>query len=188
MREIWIKVLFILSVFTLASFLFFRLGLGLPTNMLLVIMLIDYVIEVSLVLSGKKHDESMYFEIGFNAIITKIIMILLVELCALIDNYLVFEGISYDYLKEFAIIGFSINELTSIIGNVQLIGIKLPKIFNVIMDKLSGINKLNFLNEIGKKNNNNATPNRDNSIIIKENKQVSALPSEKDKQTEGKTK
>ncbi len=136
MKNIILKIIFLIIAFTVAIFIFRQLNLGLQAHTLILVMLISYIIEMACILVNKSYNCDMQFRIGFKCMIMKIIILLLVELCALIDNYALSEvSNSNIHFKEFAIIGFVINEIVIIIDNVQSIGLKIPKVFKIIEDE-----------------------------------------------------
>lgn len=134
-----VLLLFLLISFVIGLCLF--IGVDFSIRTLLLVMAIDYVIGISLaVIGSSKHgDGKISSKVGYKGIIKKIIILLLVGLGAIIDDYLVSHRIDFAYIKDIAVVAFILNEALSIVENARLSGLKIPNIFTKLIDILNNI-------------------------------------------------
>ena len=134
-----LKVLVLILIITFVGWLCFFIGIDFSIKTLLLVMTIDYVIGISLAIIGSsKHgDGKLSSKIGYKGLIKKITILLLVGLGAIIDDYLVASGISFEYIKDISIVAFIINEVVSIVENSRLAGLEIPDIFTKIIEFLN---------------------------------------------------
>ena len=121
------------------GWLCFFIGIDFSIKTLLLVMTIDYAIGISLAIIGSsKHgDGKLSSKIGYKGLIKKITILLLVGLGAIIDDYLVASGISFEYIKDISIVAFIVNEIVSIIENSRLAGLEIPDIFTKLIEFLN---------------------------------------------------
>ena len=104
---------------------------------LVTLMIVDYLTGMILAIVFKKSTKSntggCSSKVGFIGLIKKFIILLMVVVGNQVDLLL-----SVHYVKDCCCIGFCCNEIISIIENVGLMGIKLPKI---ISDSISILQK-----------------------------------------------
>ena len=134
-----LKVLVLILIITFVGWLCFFIGIDFSIKTLLLVMTIDYVIGISLAIIGSsKHgDGKLSSKIGYKGLIKKITILLLVGLGAIIDDYLVASGISFEYIKDISIVAFIVNEIVSIIENSRLAGLEIPDIFTKLIEFLN---------------------------------------------------
>ena len=134
-----LKVLVLILIITFVGWLCFFIGIDFSIKTLLLVMTIDYVIGISLAITGSsKHgDGKLSSKIGYKGLIKKITILLLVGLGAIIDDYLVSSGISFEYIKDISIVAFIVNEIVSIIENSRLAGLEIPDIFTKLIEFLN---------------------------------------------------
>lgn len=141
MNNNFLKILILILILGFVSWLCIFIGIDFSIRTLLLVMVIDYVIGTSLAITGKaKHENgTLSSKIGYKGIIKKVIILLLVGLGAIIDNFLISTGISFGYIREISTIAFILNESLSIVENAKLSGLKIPDVFNKIIDFLNNI-------------------------------------------------
>ena len=139
MNNKFLKVLILVLIIVFVFWLCLFIGIDFSIRTLLLVMTIDYVIGVSLAITGSsKHgDGKLSSKIGYKGIVKKITILLLVALGAIIDEYLVSRGISFEYIKDISIIAFMINESLSIVENSRLAGLEIPYIFTKLIEFLN---------------------------------------------------
>lgn len=102
---------------------------------LFILMICDYV--SGLLVAGVFHNSTksstgrLNSFAGFRGIVKKLFMIILIGVAHSLDM-----ALSIDYLRDAFIICFTLNELLSLIENVGLMGIPLPKAITKIIDVL----------------------------------------------------
>ena len=141
MNNKFLKVLILVLIIGFVFWLCLFIGIDFSIRTLLLVMTIDYVIGVSLAITGSsKHgDGKLSSKIGYKGIVKKITILLLVALGAIIDEYLVSRGISFEYIKDISIIAFMINESLSIVENYKLARLKIPDVFTRSIEFLDNI-------------------------------------------------
>ena len=134
-----LKVLVLILIITFVGWLCFFIGIDFSIKTLLLVMTIDYIIGISLAITGSsKHgDGKLSSKIGYKGLIKKITILLLVGLGSIIDDYLVASGISFEYIKDISIVAFIVNEIVSIIENSRLAGLEIPDIFTKLIEFLN---------------------------------------------------
>ena len=139
MNNKFLKVLILVLIIVFVFWLCLFIGIDFSIRTLLLVMTIDYVIGVSLAITGSsKHgDGKLSSKIGYKGIVKKITILLLVALGAIIDEYLVSRGISFEYIKDISIVAFIVNEIVSIIENSRLAGLEIPDIFTKLIEFLN---------------------------------------------------
>ena len=139
MNNKFLKVLILVLIIGFVFLLCLFIGIDFSIRTLLLVMTIDYVIGISLAITGSsKHgDGKLSSKIGYKGIVKKITILLLVALGAIIDEYLVSRGISFEYIKDISIIAFIINEIVSIVENSKLAGLEIPDIFTKLIEFLN---------------------------------------------------
>ena len=139
MNNKFLKVLILVLIIGFVFWLCLFIGIDFSIKTLLLVMTIDYVIGISLAITGSsKHgDGKLSSKIGYKGIVKKITILLLVALGAIIDEYLVSRGISFEYIKDISIIAFMINESLSIVENSRLAGLEIPDIFTKLIEFLN---------------------------------------------------
>ena len=139
MNNKFLKVLVLILIITFVGWLCFFIGIDFSIKTLLLVMTIDYVIGISLAITGSsKHgDGKLSSKIGYKGLIKKITILLLVGLGSIIDDYLVASGISFEYIKDISIVAFIVNEIVSIIENSRLAGLEIPDIFTKLIEFLN---------------------------------------------------
>ena len=106
-----------------------------PFIILLVFICTDYI--TGLILSGifkkskKTESGGLSSEIGFKGIIKKVCIIICVIVANLLDT-----ALGTNYIRNVVIISFMTNEVISIIENLGLIGVKIPKAITNAIDIL----------------------------------------------------
>ena len=135
----FLKVLVLILIITFVGWLCFFIGIDFSIKTLLLVMIIDYAIGISLAIIGSsKHgDGKLSSKIGYKGLIKKITILLLVGLGAIIDDYLVASGISFEYIKDISVVAFIINEVVSIVENSRLAGLEIPDIFTKLIEFLN---------------------------------------------------
>lgn len=108
-----------------------------PFIILLIFMCTDYI--TGLILSGifkkskKTKSGGLSSEIGFKGLIKKVCIIICVIVANMLDYVL-----KTNYIRNVVIISFITNEVISIIENLGLIGVKIPKVITNAIDILKG--------------------------------------------------
>lgn len=141
MNNKFLKVLVLVLIIIFVGWLCFFIGIDFSIKTLLLVMTIDYAIGISLAIIGSsKHgDGKLSSKTGYKGLIKKITILLLVGLGAIIDDYLVASGISFDYIKDISVLAFIINESVSIIENFQLAGLNIPDVFTKLIEFLDNM-------------------------------------------------
>ena len=139
MNNKFLKVLVLILIITFVGWLCYFIGVDFSIKTLLLVMTIDYAIGISLAIIGSsKHgDGKLSSKIGYKGLIKKMTILLLVGLGAIIDDYLVASGISFEYIKDISVVAFIINEIVSIIENSRLAGLEIPDIFTKLIEFLN---------------------------------------------------
>ena len=112
-------------------------GITMPFIILLIFMCTDYI--TGLILSGvfkkskKTESGGLSSEIGFKGLIKKVCIIICVIVANMLDYVL-----KTNYIRNVVIISFITNEVISIIENLGLIGVKIPKVITNAIDILKG--------------------------------------------------
>lgn len=148
MNNKFLKVLVLILIITFVGWLCYFIGIDFSIKTLLLVMIIDYAIGISLAIIGSsKHgDGKLSSKIGYKGLIKKITILLLVGLGAIIDDYLVASGISFEYIKDISVVAFIVNEVVSIIENSRLAGLNIPDVFTRFIEFLDNI-KFNSKNK-----------------------------------------
>lgn len=148
MNNKFLKVLVLILIITFVGWLCYFIGIDFSIKTLLLVMIIDYAIGISLAIIGSsKHgDGKLSSKIGYKGLIKKITILLLVGLGAIIDDYLVASGISFEYIKDISVVAFIVNEVVSIIENSRLAGLNIPDVFTRFIEFLGNI-KFNSKNK-----------------------------------------
>lgn len=135
------KALTLIVIVIFAVWLGFFVGIDLALKTLLIVMTIDYLTGVSLALMGNsKHgDGNLSSKIGYKGLVKKVTILLLVGLCAIIQNYLIGYGITFRYLRDISIVAFIINEIISIMENSKLAGLDIQEIFSRTINLLKSV-------------------------------------------------
>lgn len=132
------KDIFCLVCACVSSAILYLVGdITMPFIILLVFMCTDYItgLLLSAVFKKSKKTESggLSSEIGFKGLIKKVCIIISVIVANLLDYVL-----DTNYIRNVVIISFMTNEVISIIENLGLIGIKIPKAITNAIDILKG--------------------------------------------------
>ena len=148
MNNKFLKVLVLILIITFVGWLCYFIGIDFSIKTLLLVMIIDYAIGISLAIIGSsKHgDGKLSSKIGYKGLIKKMTILLLVGLGAIIDDYLVASGISFEYIKDISVVAFIVNEVVSIIENSRLAGLNIPDVFTRFIEFLGNI-KFNSKNK-----------------------------------------
>lgn len=132
------KDIFCFSCAFVSSAILYLVGdITMPFIILLVFMCADYI--TGLILSGvfkkskKTESGGLSSEIGFKGLIKKVCIIICVIVANLLDYVL-----NTNYIRNVVIISFMTNEVISIIENLGLIGVKIPKAITNAIDILKG--------------------------------------------------
>lgn len=141
MNNKFLKVLVLVLIMIFVGWLCFFIGIDFSIKTLLLVMTIDYAIGISLAMIGiSKHgDGKLSSKTGYKGLIKKITILLLVGLGAIIDDYLVASGISFEYIKDISVLAFIINESVSIIENSRLAGLNIPDVFTKLIEFLDNL-------------------------------------------------
>ena len=133
MKDIFCWVCAIVS----STILYLVGDITMPFIILLIFMCTDYI--TGLILSGvfkkskKTKSGGLSSEIGFKGLIKKICIIICVIVANMLDYVL-----KTNYIRNVVIISFITNEVISIIENLGLIGVKIPKVITNAIDILKG--------------------------------------------------
>ena len=133
MKDIFCWVCAIVS----STILYLVGDITMPFIILLVFICTDYI--TGLILSGvfkkskKTKSGGLSSEIGFKGLIKKVCIIICVIVANLLDYVL-----ETNYIRNVVIISFMTNEVISIIENLGLIGVKIPKAIINAIDILKG--------------------------------------------------
>lgn len=130
------KDIFCLVCACVSSAILYLVGdITMPFIILLVFMCTDYItgLLLSAVFKKSKKTKSggLSSEIGFKGLIKKVCIIISVIVANLLDYVL-----NTNYIRNVVIISFMTNEVISIIENLGLIGIKVPKAITNAIDIL----------------------------------------------------
>lgn len=108
-----------------------------PFIILITFMCIDYITGLLLAgvfkKSGKSKTGGLSSAIGLKGLCKKGLVLLMVIVANLLDL-----ALETNYIRNVVIIGFMTNELISIIENVGLMGVPIPKVINNAIDILKG--------------------------------------------------
>lgn len=133
MKDIFCWVCAIVS----STILYLVGDITMPFIILLMFMCTDYI--TGLILSGvfkkskKTESGGLSSEIGFKGLIKKVCIIICVIVANMLDYVL-----KTNYIRNVVIISFITNEVISIIENLGLIGVKIPKVITNAIDILKG--------------------------------------------------
>jgi toxin secretion/phage lysis holin len=133
MKDIFCWVCAIVS----STILYLVGDITMPFIILLIFMCTDYI--TGLILSGifkkskKTKSGGLSSEIGFKGLIKKVCIIICVIVANMLDYVL-----KTNYIRNVVIISFITNEVISIIENLGLIGVKIPKVITNAIDILKG--------------------------------------------------
>ena len=133
MKDIFCWVCAIVS----STILYLVGDITMPFIILLIFMCTDYI--TGLILSGvfkkskKTKSGGLSSEIGFKGLIKKVCIIICVIVANMLDYVL-----KTNYIRNVVIISFMTNEVISIIENLGLIGVKIPKAIINAIDILKG--------------------------------------------------
>lgn len=133
MKDIFCWVCAIVS----STILYLVGDITMPFIILLIFMCTDYI--TGLILSGvfkkskKTESGGLSSEIGFKGLIKKVCIIICVIVANMLDYVL-----KTNYIRNVVIISFITNEVISIIENLGLIGVKIPKVITNAIDILKG--------------------------------------------------
>lgn len=132
------KDIFCLCCACVSSAILYLVGdITMPFIILLIFMCTDYI--TGLILSGvfkkskKTESGGLSSEIGFKGLIKKVCIIICVIVANMLDYVL-----KTNYIRNVVIISFITNEVISIIENLGLIGVKIPKVITNAIDILKG--------------------------------------------------
>lgn len=132
------KDIFCFSCACVSSAILYLVGdITMPFIILLIFMCTDYI--TGLILSGvfkkskKTESGGLSSEIGFKGLIKKVCIIICVIVANMLDYVL-----KTNYIRNVVIISFITNEVISIIENLGLIGVKIPKVITNAIDILKG--------------------------------------------------
>lgn len=114
--------------------------LAIPVYVLVGCNVIDYITGL---LAAPKRGEKLNSYKGFNGIVKKICMWLLVGVGAMIDILITYAGekVSPDFIEPFIVaivvsLWLAFNEMISILENIQTIGVVLPPFMLTLIKKL----------------------------------------------------
>ena len=141
MKNNCVKIIILAIIILFVVWLGFFIGIDFSIKTLLIVMTIDYLIGMALAITGNsKHgDGGLSSSVGYEGLIKKIIILLLVGLIAVIESYLLSHGVQFEYIKDMAIVAFIINEVISVVENVKFAGLEVPEIFTKFIDNLKNI-------------------------------------------------
>lgn len=132
------KDIFCICCACVSSAILYLVGdITMPFIILLIFMCTDYI--TGLILSGvfkkskKTESGGLSSEIGFKGLIKKVCIIICVIVANMLDYVL-----KTNYIRNVVIISFITNEVISIIENLGLIGVKIPKVITNAIDILKG--------------------------------------------------
>ncbi len=127
-----VKIIFITFMSCLMTFF---VSLSIEIQALIVFMIVDYITGIILAAVFKnsaKTDSGAYnSQIGFKGLAKKVLMILLMLVLFYVDKI-----IGSKVFLTLGAIGFSINEIASILENAGQMGLKIPKVFERALDVL----------------------------------------------------
>ena len=130
------KDIFCIVCACVSSAILYLVGdITMPFIILLIFMCTDYI--TGLILSGvfkkskKTKSGGLSSEIGFKGLIKKVCIIICVIVANMLDYVL-----KTNYIRNVVIISFITNEVISIIENLGLIGVKIPKVITNAIDIL----------------------------------------------------
>lgn len=128
------------SVYIIGVFMSFFVSLQIEIQALVVFMIIDYVTGIFVAVFFKNSQKTLtgaYSSgVGFKGLVKKVEIILLLIALFYVDRLL-----GTEVLMSLGAMGFCINEFASIIENVGLMGMKLPKVFENALDVLKSDDK-----------------------------------------------
>lgn len=137
MKKDIIKVLFLAALLAFLAYLGVMIGVTMSIKTLIIVMAVDYLIGTSLAMTGKsKHGMRLSSTIGYQGLIKKLTILLLVGVTAMIEAYLMSIGIHFEHIKEIAIVAFIINEIISIVENSRLAGLEVPGVISKLIETL----------------------------------------------------
>lgn len=98
-------------------------------QLLVISMIVDYISGVMLAAiwhkSSKSKDGALESGAGFKGLVRKAMILAMVLIAHHMDL-----AINTNYIRDALVIGFSANEILSILENVGLMGIEYPKVIN----------------------------------------------------------
>lgn len=132
------KNIFSFACAMISSFILYLIGdISMPFIILITFMCIDYI--TGLLLAGifkkscKSETGGLSSDIGLKGLCKKGLVLLMVIVANLLDL-----ALETNYIRNVVIIGFMTNEVISIIENVGLMGVPIPKVINNAIDILKG--------------------------------------------------
>lgn len=102
-------------------------GINLFIKILLISMLADYLIGISMALSGNSKHGGLKSSVGYTGIVKKSIMIFIVIIMGLLEQLLMI-----DFLQKTISIAFIINEILSILENAERLGLPVKPITKIL--------------------------------------------------------
>lgn len=132
------KNIFSFACAMISSFILYLIGdISMPFIILITFMCIDYITGLLLAGIFKKSCKSkiggLSSDIGLKGLCKKGLVLLMVIVANLLDL-----ALETNYIRNVVIIGFMTNEVISIIENVGLMGVPIPKVINNAIDILKG--------------------------------------------------
>lgn len=132
------KNIFSFACAMISSFILYLIGdISMPFIILITFMCIDYITGLLLAGVFKKSCKSktggLSSDIGLKGLCKKGLVLLMVIVANLLDL-----ALETNYIRNVVIIGFMTNEVISIIENVGLMGVPIPKVINNAIDILKG--------------------------------------------------
>lgn len=109
-------------------------GWSIALKVLIVFMIIDYITGIITAIckkSPKTRSGGLRSSVGLRGICKKVYILLFVIIAYYVDALM-----GMQYIRDAVCIGFALNELLSITENARLIGLKLPKAVDNILDLL----------------------------------------------------
>ncbi len=135
------KVIVLTLAIMFIIWLGFFVGIDFSIKTLLIVMVIDYIIGLSLAITGNsKHgDGGLSSKVGYKGLIKKIVILLVVGLAAILEDYLIVLGVQFEYIQSITVVAFIINEVVSIIENAKMAGLEIPDVLTKIIDVLKNL-------------------------------------------------
>lgn len=96
---------------------------------LLVFMLLDYISGVLLAIVQKKLSS----KIGFKGILKKVMILILVAVGTLLDNFILIDGA---FIRTLVIFFYIANEGISLLENAALLGLPIPEKLKEVLEQL----------------------------------------------------
>lgn len=121
-------------------------GFDVSLIVLFVLMVADYVLGLMccFTLKSAKTDTGGYnSNYGWKGLLKKFAALIMIIVANFLDMWITHA----DVFRQFAIITYAVNELMSIIENIGLLGVPLPKFLTTVLDILN--KKINSASESG---------------------------------------